>query len=52
LPDEPGALQLSTDELAQTLLEAPNTRPGRFTILEDANLDEAGVRRLIASIWS
>lgn len=52
LPDDPGALNLSIDELVQTLLEAPNTRPGRFTIIEDANLDEAGVRRLIASIWS
>lgn len=51
LPDQPLKLQLNTDELARVLLAAPGTRPGRFTILEDANLDEAGARDLIARIW-
>lgn len=52
LPDEPSQLGMDTDELTRALLEAPNTRPGRFTILEDANLDEAAIRSLIAKIWS
>lgn len=52
LPDEPAALGMDTEEMTRVLLEAPNTRPGRFTILEHANLDEAEVRRLITKIWS
>lgn len=52
LPDEPAALGMDVEELTRVLLEAPNTRPGRFTILEHANLDEAEIRRLIAKIWS
>lgn len=51
LPDDPSKLELDRDDLTRVLLEAPNTRPGRFTILEDANLDEAGARKLIADIW-
>ena len=52
LPDEPAKLGLDTDELIRVLLEAPNTRPGRFTILEHANLDETEARSLITKIWS
>jgi len=52
LPEEPSQLELDTDDLVRVILEAPDTRPGRFTIIEDANLDEAAVRRLIADIWS
>jgi glycerol-1-phosphate dehydrogenase [NAD(P)+] len=52
LPDHPSALGMDADDLTRVLLEAPNTRPGRFTILEDRNLDEGGVRSLIARIWS
>ena len=52
LPDHPGALGMDADDLTRVLLEAPNTRPGRFTILEHTNLDEGRARRLIASIWS
>ena len=51
LPDEPSKLGLDTGDLVRVLIEAPNTRPGRFTIIEDANLDEAAVRKLIADIW-
>ena len=52
LPDHPKALGMDADELTRVLLEAPNTRPGRFTILELTNLHEAEARRLIARIWS
>ena len=52
LPQHPGDLGLTTDEMAQLLLEAPNTRPGRFTILEDADLDDQRARKLVARIWS
>jgi hypothetical protein len=30
---------------------APDTRPGRYTILEDANLDDAATRALVTRIW-
>ncbi|MBW3595521.1 MAG: iron-containing alcohol dehydrogenase [Actinobacteria bacterium] len=52
LPDEPSKLGLDADELRRVVLAAPNTRPGRFTIIEDANLSDAEVSRLIADIWS
>ena len=52
LPDEPAKLGLDADSLTRVLLEAPNTRPGRFTVLEHANLDESEVRDLIEKIWS
>ncbi len=51
LPDEPSKLGLTPEDLTRVILEAPNTRPGRFTIIEDANLDEADVRKLIARVW-
>lgn len=52
LPHHPAALGMDPDELTRVLLEAPNTRPGRFTILEHTNLDEARARSLMARIWS
>ena len=52
LPDDPSQLGLDENDLVRVLLEAPNTRPGRFTIIEDANLDDASARRLIRDIWS
>jgi glycerol-1-phosphate dehydrogenase [NAD(P)+] len=51
LPQHPAELSLSEDVVVQLLLAAPETRPGRFTILEDADLDEAKARALVRSIW-
>jgi glycerol-1-phosphate dehydrogenase [NAD(P)+] len=51
LPQHPDDLRLTQDELVRVLLHAPDTRPGRFTILEDANLDEMSARSLIERIW-
>jgi glycerol-1-phosphate dehydrogenase [NAD(P)+] len=51
LPRHPGELGLSERNLVAMLLRAPDTRPGRFTILEDADLDEAKARDLIRRIW-
>ncbi|HEX3327327.1 MAG TPA: iron-containing alcohol dehydrogenase [Actinomycetota bacterium] len=51
LPDHPRDLGLSSDDMVQLLLHAPDTRPGRFTILEDATLDEAGAGKLVSRIW-
>jgi glycerol-1-phosphate dehydrogenase [NAD(P)+] len=51
LPRHPGELGLSERNLIELLLRAPDTRPGRFTILEDADLDEAKARELIRAIW-
>ena len=52
LPDHPGALGMSEDDTVKVLLEAPDTRPGRFTILEHADLDENGARALVRRIWT
>jgi glycerol-1-phosphate dehydrogenase [NAD(P)+] len=52
LPQHPSELGLSEADTVRVLLEAPDTRPGRFTILEDADLDEAGARSLVRSIWT
>jgi glycerol-1-phosphate dehydrogenase [NAD(P)+] len=51
LPHHPGELGLSERNLVDLMLRAPETRPGRFTILEDADLDEARARDLIRGIW-
>ena len=52
LPEKPEDLGLSEDEVVRTLLHAPLTRPGRFTVLEDADLDESSARALVRRIWS
>lgn len=52
LPQEPGELGLTNDELVHVLMEAPNTRPGRFTILEEANLDAGELHGLVKRIWT
>ena len=51
LPDNPGDLSLDEDGMVEVLLHAPQTRPGRFTILEESDLDEASARALIRKIW-
>jgi glycerol-1-phosphate dehydrogenase [NAD(P)+] len=51
LPEHPSDLGLTEDELVRVLVEAPDTRPGRFTILEHADLDEAAWRRLVRGVW-
>jgi glycerol-1-phosphate dehydrogenase [NAD(P)+] len=52
LPQHPSELELTPEELVVVLLEAPETRAGRFTILEDADLDEDAARALVAKIWT
>jgi glycerol-1-phosphate dehydrogenase [NAD(P)+] len=51
LPTHPRELGLGADELAEVLVAAPGTRPGRFTILEQARLTRAGAGDLVRSIW-
>jgi glycerol-1-phosphate dehydrogenase [NAD(P)+] len=51
LPQHPRELGLSRDDTVRVLLHAPETRPGRYTILEAAGLDDAGVRRVIGELW-
>jgi len=51
LPSHPRHLSLSFTDVVRILLEAPETRPGRFTVIEDADLDEARARKLVGSIW-
>ena len=51
LPEQPRDLDLTEEDMVRLLLHAPETRPGRFTIIEDANLDEGSARSLVSSIW-
>jgi glycerol-1-phosphate dehydrogenase [NAD(P)+] len=52
LPEHPRDLGLTDADMVRLLLHAPETRPGRFTIIEDANLDEASARALVSRIWA
>lgn len=51
LPDDPAQLGLDRNGVVEVLLHAPQTRPGRFTILEDADLDQASAGALVRKIW-
>ncbi|CAN5698002.1 iron-containing alcohol dehydrogenase family protein [soil metagenome] len=51
LPQHPADLGLSEQDMVRLLLDAPDTRPGRFTILEHSDLDAAGARALVGRIW-
>ena len=51
LPEHPRDLGLNEDELVRVLVEAPDTRPGRFTILEQADLDDPRWERLLRNLW-
>lgn len=51
LPAAPEDLGLTHEDTVKVLLEAPHTRPGRFTVLEDADLDEDSARKLVSSLW-
>ncbi len=51
LPDKPADLGLDENAMVDLLLHAPKTRPGRFTILEDADLDATKARALVRDIW-
>lgn len=51
LPCRPQDLGLDHDSVVKLLLEAPATRPGRFTILEHADLDAVAASSLVARIW-
>ena len=51
LPQDPRDLGLTLDDAVRVLLHAPGTRPGRYTIVEAAGLDEAGARKVIGDIW-
>ncbi|HEV3472274.1 MAG TPA: iron-containing alcohol dehydrogenase [Actinomycetota bacterium] len=52
LPQHPSELGISEPEVLEVLLAAPDTRPGRFGILEDANLDRGSAEALVRKIWS
>jgi glycerol-1-phosphate dehydrogenase [NAD(P)+] len=51
LPQHPADLGLSEDDMIKILLAAPYMRPGRFTVLEDTDLDEGDARALLERIW-
>ena len=52
LPSHPTDLGFTEDEVVAVIMAAPDTRPGRFTILEEASLSEDEARALIRRIWS
>jgi len=47
LPRTPADVGLSNDQFASAVMEAPSTRPDRFTILEHLAMDEAAVRERV-----
>jgi glycerol-1-phosphate dehydrogenase [NAD(P)+] len=49
LPRVPADLGLSEDQFVAAVLHAPETRPDRYTVLEDLGLDEAGARERVRS---
>ena len=51
LPEHPRDLAMSRQEAVDVVLAAPDTRPGRFGILEQANLDEPSAEALVKKIW-
>lgn len=51
LPQHPRDLDLTFDDAVRVLLQAPETRPGRYTIVEAAALDESSARDVIRAIW-
>lgn len=51
LPSHPRRLGLGEDDLVDVLAAAPGTRPGRFTILEQAALTPEGSRSLVRALW-
>jgi glycerol-1-phosphate dehydrogenase [NAD(P)+] len=51
LPHHPRQLQLTMEDTVSVLLGAPETRPGRFTVIEDADLDEAEAVKLVRRTW-
>jgi glycerol-1-phosphate dehydrogenase [NAD(P)+] len=51
LPQHPKELGLTEEDAVRLLLAAPDTRPGRFTVLEEADLDERGAANLVKEIW-
>lgn len=52
LPDHPKDLGLTEEAMVEALLHAPGTRPGRFTILEEADLDHSSATALVRKIWA
>ncbi len=51
LPHHPRQLGLSANDMICVLLRAPSTRPGRFTILESADLGEREAAVLVRGLW-
>ena len=51
LPQEPADLGLSFEDATSALLHAPETRPGRYTIVEASNLDPSSARAAVEAIW-
>ena len=51
LPQHPSDLGFTQEDVVRLLLEAPNTRPGRFTIIEEADLDARKARAVVKRIW-
>ncbi|MFI0405051.1 iron-containing alcohol dehydrogenase family protein [Actinomadura sp. 3N508] len=47
LPRFPGDIGLSIDQFAEAVAYAPQTRPGRYTILEYLGLDKGAIRKAV-----
>jgi len=47
LPVLPGDVGLTEEQFTRAVLHAPGTRPGRFTVLEQLDLDESAVTKTV-----
>ncbi|MEU5883199.1 iron-containing alcohol dehydrogenase family protein [Spirillospora sp. NPDC047279] len=47
LPRTPGDVGLTTEQFTEAVHYAPQTRPGRYTILEHLALDQAAIRKAV-----
>lgn len=51
LPTHPADLGFMEEEIVEVILAAPGTRPGRFTIIEDSELDKTSATALVRALW-
>ncbi len=51
LPQHPRDLGLDRADMVRLLLHAPQTRPGRFTILEASDIDGTKAAAIVDAIW-
>jgi len=52
LPMTPAGVGMSNSDMVQAIYKAPQTRPGRYTILEKESMSQKEVAALVKELWS